>query len=90
MWGIQRLSNIRVHDKSPHLISGLDPKLFSYPYLYIVSPHRMYLTREEAAQLREYLLRGGFLHWVIIGDCSSVEWSKKKSPKSFPIARWSS
>lgn len=24
MWGIQRLSNIRVHDKSPHLITALD------------------------------------------------------------------
>ena len=37
MWGIQRLSDIRVYDKSLHLISALDPKLFSYPYLYIVS-----------------------------------------------------
>ena len=62
MWGIQRLSNIRVYDKGPHLVTPLDPKLFSYPYLYIVSPHRMYLMKEEAARLREYLLRGGFLH----------------------------
>jgi hypothetical protein len=62
MWGVQRLTNIRVYDKSPHLVTPLDPKLFEYPYLYIVSPHRMYLTSEEAENLREYLLRGGFLH----------------------------
>ena len=62
MWGVQRLTNIRVYDKSPHLVTALDPKLFEYPYLYIVSPHRMYLTSEEAQKLREYLLRGGFLH----------------------------
>ena len=62
MWGIERLSNIRVHDKSPHLVTALDPELFSYPYLYIVSPHRMYLVKEEAEKLREYLLRGAFLH----------------------------
>jgi hypothetical protein len=62
MWGIQRLSNIRVYDETPHLVTALDPKLFSYPYLYVVSPHRMYLRRDEAAMLREYLLRGGFLH----------------------------
>ena len=62
MWGVQRLTNIRVYDKSPHLVTALDPKLFEYPYLYIVSPHRMYLTSEEADNLREYLLRGGFLH----------------------------
>src|SRR5687767_7638859 len=62
MWGVQRLTNIRVYDKSPHLVSANDPKLFNYPYLYIVSPHRMYLVAEEAKNLREYLLRGGFLH----------------------------
>ena len=62
MRGIQRLSNIRVYDRTPHLVTALDPKLFDYPYLYIVSPHRMYLTRPEAEKLREYLLRGGFLH----------------------------
>ena len=62
MWGVERLTNIRVYDKSPHLVTALDPKLFAYPYLYIVSPHRMYLVREEAEKLREYLLRGGFLH----------------------------
>ena len=62
MWGVERLTNIRVYDKSPHLVTALDPKLFGYPYLYIVSPHRMYLVSEEAEKLREYLLRGGFLH----------------------------
>jgi hypothetical protein len=62
MWGVQRLTNIRVYNKSPHLVTALDPKLFGYPYLYIVSPHRMYLVAEEAEKLREYLLRGGFLH----------------------------
>ena len=62
MWGVERLTNIRVYDKSPHLVTALDPKLFQYPYLYIVSPHRMYLVPEEAEKLREYLLRGGFLH----------------------------
>ena len=62
IWGVERLTNIRVYDKSPHLVTALDPKLFGYPYLYIVSPHRMYLVAEEAEKLREYLLRGGFLH----------------------------
>jgi hypothetical protein len=62
MWGVQRITNIRVYDKSPHLVSALEPELFRYPYLYIVSPHRMVLSPEEAENLREYLLRGGFLH----------------------------
>jgi hypothetical protein len=40
----------------------MDPNLFKFPYAYIVEPGQMYFTREEAARLREYLLRGGFLH----------------------------
>src|SRR5262245_58114633 len=48
MWGVERLTNIQVYDKSPHLVTALDPKLFDYPYLYIVSPHRMILRPEEA------------------------------------------
>jgi hypothetical protein len=62
MWGVERLTNIRVYDKSPHLVTALDTNLFRYPYLYIVSPHRMVLSAEEAENLREYLIRGGFLH----------------------------
>lgn len=62
MWGVERLTNVRVYDKTPNVVTPLDPKLFDYPYLYIVSPHRMNLDSEEAANIREYLLRGGFLH----------------------------
>jgi hypothetical protein len=62
MWGVERLTNIRVYDETPHLVTATDPKLFQYPYLYVVSPHRMWLTTEEAENVREYLLRGGFLH----------------------------
>ena len=62
MWGVERLTNIRVYDKTPNLVTALDEDLFKYPYLYIVSPHRMNLSVKEAGQLREYLLRGGFLH----------------------------
>jgi len=62
MWGVERLTGIRVFDKAPHVVSALDPELSSYPYLYIVEPSRMYLTDEEAKSLREYLLRGGFVH----------------------------
>lgn len=62
MWGVERLTGVRVFDKSPHVIAALDPELFKYPYVYIVEPSRMFLTAEEAKRIREYLLRGGFLH----------------------------
>ena len=84
MWGVERLTNIRVYDKSPHLVTALDPKLFSYPYLYIVSPHRMYLTSEEAAKLREYLLRGGFLHVDDFWGLEQREAVEEEMQKIFP------
>lgn len=63
MWGVDRLTGVRVYRKSPHSVRVMDPELFKYPYLYAVEVGRgMDLSAEEAAQLREYLLRGGFLH----------------------------
>jgi hypothetical protein len=82
MWGIQRLSNIRVYDKTPHLVTALQPELYDYPYLYIVSPHRMYLAGDEAQKLREYLLRGGFLH---IDDFWGLEQRRAVEEEMFKI-----
>jgi len=62
MWGVERLTGVRVFDKSPHLVSAMDPNLFKYPYLYIVEPSGMNLAPQEAKNIREYLDRGGFLH----------------------------
>jgi hypothetical protein len=61
MWGIHRLTNLRVHP-NPNVIAPSDPDLFRYPFLYAVSAGGMYLSDQDAQRLREYLLRGGFLH----------------------------
>lgn len=61
MWGIQRLTNIQLSVK-PHPIPIMWPDLFNYPYIYAVEAGYIQLTDEQAARLREYLLRGGFLH----------------------------
>jgi hypothetical protein len=61
MGGISRLSNINVH-KHPNVIGIMDDDLFKYPYVYAVEVGGMFLSNAEAARLREYLLRGGFIH----------------------------
>lgn len=38
-----------------------DKELFQHPFIYIVEPGHMELSTEDAAKLREYLLRGGFM-----------------------------
>ena len=61
MGAVHRLTGQHVYP-NPNYIEIMDPDLFNYPFAYIVEPGQMYFSRQEAAQLREYLLRGGFLH----------------------------
>jgi len=57
--GIQRLTRIDVGD--PRHLRLTDPKLFDYPWIYATQTAWWDLSNAETAQLREYLLRGGFL-----------------------------
>ncbi len=69
--GIIRLTRIRAASES-RLVSVMDEDLFDYPLLYAVEPGRWWFSDEEAARLREYLLRGGFL---LVDDFhGSSEW----------------
>ncbi len=58
--GAQRLTRLNIGREFRH-VEPLDEAMFDYPFLYAVEVGRWYLSDEEAAQLREYLLRGGFL-----------------------------
>jgi len=53
-------TNLRV-STDPIQLRATDERLFHYPLVYIVEPGHMELSDEEAAALREYLMRGGFL-----------------------------
>ena len=84
MWGVERLTGIHVYKEKPVTISIMDPKVFEYPYLYIVEPGQMYLSDEEAVKLREYLQRGGFLHiddfWGLEEAANLIEQMEKVFP----------
>ena len=58
--GVQRLS--RIHSRSIETVVDLDSdEIFKYPWVYAVEVGHWDLSDEQAAKLREYLLRGGFL-----------------------------
>jgi hypothetical protein len=58
--GIRRLTRLDIAGDSIHLRAD-DPRLLEYPWLFAQQVGRWHLSDEEAAALREYLLRGGFL-----------------------------
>jgi hypothetical protein len=76
--GIRRLTRIntidpeRAGDDMVLPVRPLDEDLFDYPFLYAVEVGRWALDDAEAARLREYLLRGGFL--MVDDFHGSVQW----------------
>jgi hypothetical protein len=69
--GVERLTRIDTALES-RLVSVTDEDIFDYPLLYAVEPGRWRFSTEDAARLREYLLRGGFL--MVDDFHGSSEW----------------
>jgi len=80
---IHRLTNIDIAMKE-RAIPINDPDLFKYPFVYSSEEGQMVLSDADAAQLRTYLLRGGF--WVIDDFWGSFEWAnfERQMKKIFP------
>ena len=78
MQGINRLTRldgeaVDYYGQGGRLITLSDDKVFDYPWLYAVEVGQWYLNTEEAAKLREYLDRGGFL--MVDDFWGPQEWS---------------
>lgn len=83
LMGVKRLSLIESRD-GPVTLPWGDPRLFQYPILYAVEVGYMTLDDQEAARLREYLLRGGLL--VVDDFHGTYEWARFENEirKVFP------
>ena len=78
MHGINRLmridaQTIDLYGYGGRLVALNDNRLFDYPWLYAVEVGQWYLSDSEAALLREYLDRGGFL--LVDDFWGESEWS---------------
>ena len=64
-----------------------DPRLFRYPIAMLWEPGFWMMTDTEAACLREYLLKGGFL---IVNDFELDQWDnfEAQTRRVLPGARW--
>jgi len=74
--GLERLTKIDVAPDGVLLRIG-DEELFDYPWLYVVEVGSLSLSDREAGQLREYLLRGGFL--MVDDFHGQFEWQQFES-----------
>ena len=81
--GVRRLTSVEIEDRS-RAIRLTDDQLFDRPWIYALEVGTWLLSDAEAAQLREYLLRGGFL--VVDDFHGSYQWSgfMRSMRKVFP------
>lgn len=57
---LQQLTSLRVNP-NPISMRLTDPRLFDYPFIYIVEPGGLTFSEDEVLALRKYLTNGGFL-----------------------------
>jgi hypothetical protein len=57
---LQQLTSIKVNPE-PIQLELTDPRIFDYPFLYMIEIGRMTLSEAELAAMRKYCLNGGFI-----------------------------
>jgi Domain of unknown function (DUF4159) len=57
---LQQLTSLKVNP-DPIYLRLTDPKLFDYPFLYMIEPGALFFSEEEVTALRRYLFNGGFM-----------------------------
>lgn len=57
---LQELTSLKVNPR-PITLRITDPKLFDYPFVYMIEPGRLHFEEDEIDALRKYCLNGGFL-----------------------------
>ena len=69
-------------DAKPATVTPNSPELFNYPYIYLTGHGNVYFSDDDAQNLRNYLLSGGFLH---VDDNYGMEpYFRKAIKKVFP------
>lgn len=57
---LQQLTSLKVNP-DPIFLELTDPRLFGYPFIYMVEPGDLLFSDAEVQSLRRYLLQGGFM-----------------------------
>ncbi len=68
--------------KDPETVKPDDVELFDYPFVHMTGHGNVFFSNEDAKNLRDYLLSGGFLH--IDDNYGMDEYLRKEIVKIFP------
>lgn len=94
-WRLSQLTTVKVNTNEQGeykyaIVRPTDPELFDYPFVYLIEPGELVFTEEEAAGLRQYLMRGGFL--MVDDFWGTAEWLNWESqfarvldPVEYPV-----
>ncbi|QLE03028.1 DUF4159 domain-containing protein [Galbibacter sp. BG1] len=69
-------------NQKPVTVEAGSLEIFQYPFLHMTGHGNVFFSSEEAQNLRNYLLSGGFLH--IDDNYGMAPYLKKELPKIFP------
>ncbi|MAO08722.1 MAG: hypothetical protein CL596_08430 [Alteromonas sp.] len=73
--------NTSIQEKA-ETVAPNDPELFNYPFVHMTGHGNVFFSEEEAMNLRNYLISGGFLH--IDDNYGMDEYLRKELVKIFP------
>ena len=84
---LQQLTSIKVNPE-PIVLTLTDPRLFDYPFIYIVEPGYLEFSEDEVKSLRHYLDNGGFL--MVDDFWGDREWYNfdDQMQRVFPDRNW--
>ena len=84
---LNELSYLNPHTEETNILTFDDPELFKYPVAYLCEPGQWVMSDEEAAGLRAYLQKGGF---VIVDDFHFQDWGnfEAQMTRVMPEARF--
>lgn len=81
------VSHVPAHTEGSSVMSFDDPEMFKFPVIYLVEPGYWWMSDQQVVQLRDYLLKGGFL---VVDDFPSWAWSQfdQQMSRAFPAGQW--
>lgn len=87
-------TNLKIAPR-PEQIEIMDDRIFDYPIIYFVEPGFLELSDEQAARLREYVARGGFMffddfwgvyEWENLETQLKKVWPEGYTPRDLPLS----